>query len=249
MKKQNLIGYKKKKNIRNYRKVKTNRSRRSKSYGGNLTAITMGNSVGLRGFPFPLRKNCKLQYTATHILSTGAVSVFGAEQTYRANSLYDPDQTGIGHQPYGFDTLATMYARYKVNGVRLDLGLSDPSADGIVCGLSVRPKNGGSTLAGLTMDVLREKPGVFLWPINNSGRQEMKFTKYFPMDRLMGKTKSQFKAATEFVTSLCTNNPTDEAYLSLAVCDPRGTGGLTLIVFVRLTYYCTFYDRITLPQS
>jgi len=37
-----------------------------------------------------------------------------AYYTLRANSLYDPDHSGVGEQPMGFDQLAALYAHYVV---------------------------------------------------------------------------------------------------------------------------------------
>ena len=37
-----------------------------------------------------------------------------AKQYMRMNSLFDPDQTGTGHQPYYFDQFAALYNRYTV---------------------------------------------------------------------------------------------------------------------------------------
>ena len=39
-----------------------------------------------------------------------------AKQYMRMNSLFDPDQTGTGHQPYYFDQFAALYNRYTVLG-------------------------------------------------------------------------------------------------------------------------------------
>jgi hypothetical protein len=35
-------------------------------------------------------------------------------QIFSANGLYDPDVSGIGHQPYGFDQMAVFYNHYEV---------------------------------------------------------------------------------------------------------------------------------------
>lgn len=63
--------------------------------------------------PMIARRNFrKLTYN-----QTVAISDAGAEFDYvfRANSLFDPDLTGTGHQPRGFDQWATFYGQYKVH--------------------------------------------------------------------------------------------------------------------------------------
>lgn len=56
---------------------------------------------------------CKLNYAGEFTLNpdnTGAAVV----HDFRANSLYDPDQTGVGHQPMGFDQLCLMFNHFTV---------------------------------------------------------------------------------------------------------------------------------------
>jgi hypothetical protein len=40
---------------------------------------------------------------------------------YSCNSLFDPYYTGVGHQPMGFDQMASMYAHYVVTSSRITL--------------------------------------------------------------------------------------------------------------------------------
>ncbi len=53
-----------------------------------------------------------LKYGDAWDLSAGAVDY--AANVFRLNSLFDPDLTGVGGQPSGFDYWATAYNRYKV---------------------------------------------------------------------------------------------------------------------------------------
>jgi len=41
------------------------------------------------------------------------------ECTYRGNSIYDPDFTGIGDQPYLFDQMMALYQNYYVSGSKI----------------------------------------------------------------------------------------------------------------------------------
>jgi len=42
-------------------------------------------------------------------------------QTFRLNSLYDPDETGAGTQPVGFDEIMALYTYYRVESVRVKI--------------------------------------------------------------------------------------------------------------------------------
>lgn len=65
---------------------------------------------------------CKFNYQQSISLTcTG-----GAFQSYvfRGNSLYDPDQTGAGTQPPGFDEMSSFYAEYCCYGSKISVKLS-----------------------------------------------------------------------------------------------------------------------------
>lgn len=70
----------------------------------------------LKSIPFilPSTHLCKLRYNTSINMdaSTGAT----AYHLIRANDLYDPDATGIGHQPLGFDQLSALYNKFVVLG-------------------------------------------------------------------------------------------------------------------------------------
>lgn len=61
---------------------------------------------------FPARTKALLRYADT----AGLTGTSGAVATYvlSANGLYDPDITGTGHQPMGFDQLMLSYNHYAV---------------------------------------------------------------------------------------------------------------------------------------
>lgn len=75
-----------------------------------------------------------LKYSDYYLLtSTSGV----AYAIYSGNSVYDPDVTFTGHQPYYFDRYAQLYQNYVVLGSRLKLStnVDTGSNQGVVVGL------------------------------------------------------------------------------------------------------------------
>lgn len=64
-----------------------------------------------------------------------------AHYYFRANSIFDPNYTGTGHQPYGHDIMGTLYKRYCVMGAKIRVDF-----------ISAAPGDDGSALVGVRLD-------------------------------------------------------------------------------------------------
>lgn len=82
---------------------------------GEPALIPLQRNVLQTGFPNQVK--VRLKYVDTILLTSnvGAPS----SHTFRMNSLFDPDLTGTGHQPYGFDQWSPLYTTYTVVGAKL----------------------------------------------------------------------------------------------------------------------------------
>lgn len=65
---------------------------------------------GITGFPSSLVTKLRYHEGMTFPSAAGVVST----NIFRANSLFDTNETGTGHQPMFFDQLTAVYARYVV---------------------------------------------------------------------------------------------------------------------------------------
>lgn len=61
---------------------------------------------------FPKTMTMKLKYVSVHSLS--AASGILTKYAYSCNGLYDPDTSGVGHQPLYFDQIMGIYNHYHV---------------------------------------------------------------------------------------------------------------------------------------
>jgi len=71
--------------------------------------IAVGNNMC---YGFPTQLLTKLRYTSTYSLTSTTGSL--AKQVMYLNSTFDPDNTGVGHQPLYRDTYAGIYNHYAV---------------------------------------------------------------------------------------------------------------------------------------
>lgn len=75
-------------------------------------------SVALSSWKQPFRTT--LKYSDVVVMATTVGTGF-VTYALKANSLYDPDYTGIGHQPLRFDQLAAMFNQYRVRSARIKI--------------------------------------------------------------------------------------------------------------------------------
>lgn len=235
-------------NTKSYKKPNKSKSKRTVKKRSTHNRITGPLATGVVGDPFPKKMFCKLVYSDTQIITTGAIDFFGPEYVYSLNSLYDPLWSTGGHQPYGHDTLATMYKKYKVSGCLVELTYSDPSVDGTVVGALIQPPNETATISGNTIGKIKERPNSFTKPVANSGSQSAYIKSYVPIGKISGLTPLQFKSDLNTFSALYGADPVHIPKLRISAANTRGTAG-TITVRVKLTYFCQSYDRITLPQS
>ncbi|MDO3651306.1 hypothetical protein [Nocardia mangyaensis] len=158
------MGYTKKYKKRSYAK-KSKAPRSTQSLYKRTTDIK-------RSAPFPGIAYRTLPYS---YLQTGiSGSATASAQVFRLNSLYDPDMTGAGAQPYGHDSLAALYYRYCVQGVTISAQVVNNSTTSclLYCALPSDPTNSITTQA----DLGSELPGAIfaLIPPDSSKNIKMK---------------------------------------------------------------------------
>lgn len=83
----------------------------------------------LIGDGMPNRARATLRYCEQVSLNPGVGSP--ANYYFRANDCYDPNLTGTGHQPKGFDQLMSWYNHFTVERSRIRVTIQPPSLTGL----------------------------------------------------------------------------------------------------------------------
>lgn len=90
------------------------------------------------GKGFPDKITTTMRYFEFQPYTATATTVVGYH--YKANGIYDPSTTGVGHQPLGYDQFTPIYNHWVVTGARLKATFTyrDENADvvhPILCGI------------------------------------------------------------------------------------------------------------------
>lgn len=191
--------------------------------------------------PISQRYICRMKY-AENVLRT---SVGGpATYEFNLNSIYDPNRTGTGHQPYGHDQFSGLYNRYRV--ISCSYAISAIDTNGKYIQVAAIPANEPITFTGI--DSATENPRCrYITQAPNAALKTLKGTVYMPS--LVGRSKAQYMADDRYQAQFG-NNPSELAILNIAAQTLSGSADNMSIAFnITLTYTVEVFDVKNQAQS
>lgn len=194
--------------------------------------------------PFPQRKWSKMNYTDNIALAAPVTNLM-FEYIFQANSTFDPDTTGGGHQPYGRDTMANLYSYYIVKGCFVDLEFYDTDQDGLIVGYQIQ----GGALSGASVGSAEERPWTNFTSISNTGNQRRKYRIYIDCAKALGLTQQQYMSDTNQYGAAVGASATQGVYLRLGVCSTLAATITNCKCKVELKMDTLWFTRTTLAQS
>jgi len=215
------------------RKVYKRRYRRKRRRFGRITRFKLKT-------PSLLPDTCfvKLKYvdfiTMTNVAGLGAY-------TYRMNSLFDPDFTGTGHQPMGFDQWSNFYSHYQVLASKIRVHVLPPDTN--LTGFAIYPSNDITNLASYS--VAREQPyAKSSWVNVGASILGSMNTSYMKIKKLEARSTD----SVNFSASI-NANPSNVKYWHMVLQSVSGSDISDIRLDIRITYYCKFFRRNTLVAS
>lgn len=194
-----------------------------------------------------------LPYCQATSLVAGVAGVTGTLQQFRLNSIFDPDFTGVGHQPYGHDELEPFWAKYKVYRVDIKIEWTLPTASSAVYGMAAVNQPGDTyNYAGRSLNTVTEKPGCNCIRVPNAdggSTQPATFQGSWAMHTLCGVTKTMFDADQTSYAAAMGANPAGTPLLSMATLNASAINATSVVARVQINYHVMFYDRKTLDRS
>lgn len=198
---------------------------------------------------FPSRFTKRLIYCETG-LTVSATAPLANTYFFTANGLFDPNITGTGHQPMGFDEMMLMYEQYTVLSSKISVHLINASGAGLTCaaGVYLSPDTTQITVPSRLLE-----NGYIKWdtlaPVGVLGylktmNLDCDMTTYF------ARTKSKRELVDDvnlFGTSAA--NPTEQVYFGVVLFDPTGLSNTVLYFVPTIEYEVIFWEPKKLTQS
>lgn len=190
----------------------------------------------------------KLRYCQQ--ISVTPTSATAVGNIFRANSIYDPDYTGTGHQPLFFDQWASVYNHYTVLGARIRADFVNtvgaPSTGVGMCGIDLVDSAPGLS-AGADGDASRliENGAKYktLGNFYNSGAQ-VSVTRNFSARKFFG--LQSIKDNRDEIGASVTTNPAELAYFKVWLTTLYGTFTDVVKINCVIDYVVMFSEKNTL---
>lgn len=216
---------------------------RNLSFGGAASQVVIRQPTGL-----PDRLYVKLRYREQLSFTTlgGAV----ADNVYRGNSIFDPDLTGTGGQPLGFDQWAAFYATYTVLGSSCEVtGMMNSGATAYNCRQAIVPNIFSSQFGVTDQERILEQPycASRVLTMGAAGVGQSTIKMYMSTNKIYGVVRPAVQIEDGY-GALVTTNPTDTWFWHVCNWVPGGSTQ-SLIQDVVLTYWVVFEGRNVLAVS
>lgn len=224
--------------VKKYAKRRTKRKTR-KTYRkkGSRTYTTVNKSLSVIA-PRYITKLKYVEYDQPLTSTVGAT----VDYIYSLNSLFDPNVSGTGHQPLGFDQLNILYNRYRVFRANYRITFQPTSSSAT---FMVYPSNSNVTLSSSNPSTIMEQSRTISRPSKVDA--PVIFTGTVNLPKLNGVTSSQYKTDDRF-QSLMSGSPSELLELHI-MASASASATATYRYTVQMTYYAEFYDPLDLAQS
>lgn len=231
--------------MRNLSGKKRNRSSRKKA--DQALAMEIANAADAFVAPSPYQAALsfipnKQKVTMRYAQKVRLTSTATATQVYifSANGAYDPDISGTGHQPRGFDQYMTMYDHCQVIGSKMRISFQSASNSSIV-GVSLRDN---AATPSSYLDYLEANPHDTTFTMTASQQEPHHLSLPYSQKKFFGTGELE-----DIYNGNVAANPIDQAYYHIFITDTDDLNGTVVDVLVVIDYICILTEPRTPPQS
>jgi len=210
--------------------------------GWNSSHGAMSGTVREQGFVirsmplFGFRTRRTIQYYGTSTLAgTSAMGTY----VFSANGAFDPDITGTGGQPMGFDQMMVFYNHYTVLRSRIRVVFSNITGGGILSCVALSV-SGSSTAVTVVENLLENGDAQFV-ELGFAGAYGSSATLRRTLD--VGKFQGlKFTIDDPNMRGDAASNPTEQVYYHLSAWDPTAATAVSVNFQALIEYDTIFHE-------
>lgn len=205
---------------------------------------TVESGFVIRSMPlFGYQTRRSLQYFSNQsIAGTNTAGTY----VFSANGLFDPDITGTGGQPMGFDQIIQFFNHYTVMRARIRVTFSAITGGGLIsmCALSL---NGSSTPVTVVEDLI-ENGDIQVNVLGFAGAygSQVTMTKVVDLGKFQGLRNT---IDDPDMRGDAASNPSEQVYFHLSVWDPEAVTSVSASAQVLIEYDTIFHEPRKAPLS
>lgn len=179
--------------------------------------------------PFPSVTKAIFRYSTNVALNPGIGAA--ASYVFRATSIFDPDFSGVGHQPYGHDVYQQMYKRYRVDKAFIT-ATNTNKANNSIMGITLR----SSTSTVSDIEQIREVKATKYTALATTNQ---------PMKVMQSYDKNWSpEADSADLSAQMGANPTTNNYFHVWATGNSTSDPSALEVAVDIVYVCTLWEPL-----
>jgi len=200
--------------------------------------------INSKSFPFARTVTRKLRYCDFVTMNPGLGGV--GSYSFACNGLHDPNITGIGHQPYGYDQMGLLYNHYEVLSSRIKITI--PSSDYLIPTILLTKVDADGNFNTVNPALLMEQPDVKFTIGIPEQVKAMVVKNSWSQKKYFGDRKSGDSTLCGSITSA--TNPTDMSFflIGFGPMDPLFDGPLVQVA-VEMDYVVRFFEPKELTSS
>ena len=183
----------------------------------------------------PHKQTRKLRYFGRAAIN--APAALSGVHVCAANDLYDPDVTGVGHQPVGFDQMMEFYTHFKVLSSKITVWFTSEGNPGspLMCAVSLKSVN----TTGSSITRVIENGDCSFDLKSNHALDPSKLTKSFNLDKWLPNQKYDQRTL-----GTSSSSPTEVAYyhINVEALDGSSDPGSMIIGYV-IDYVAEFTEK------
>lgn len=197
---------------------------------------------------FPPARTVRLRYVEEISLNSPTAGV--AYHMFSANGMYDPNVTGTGHQPRGFDQNMVMYDHYTVTDSKITiLPASNTTVNLDPCYYDVHCQDSVAATVTSYIDLFekRQASGMLQTAGLITGRNPQPITRYFNTAKFFNKTAKALPNSD--LSGTASSQPAEQAYWAVYAASVGGNDPVVFNFLVQIDYVAVLTEMKSINAS